>query len=112
MQKIDEAQMREMMEKGDTFLLDFWAPWCGYCRRLEPALKELETEYAGKVLFGSVNIEEEHTLSREARITVIPTLKFYSGGREIETLTGPESKAEIDAFLRKALGGHGDGARL
>lgn len=112
MQKIDEAKMREMMEKGETFLLDFWAPWCGYCRRLEPALKELEAEYAGRVLFGAVNIEEEHTLAREAQITVIPTLKLYGGGREIGTLTGPESKAKIDAFLRKAFGGCDDGACL
>lgn len=100
METINKAMLEQFRTRETPLLIDYWAPWCRHCLRLEPALVTLESEYKGIVMFGKVNIDEEPALSSEARITVIPTLKLYLDGEEAGMLTGPSSKAEIDAFLR------------
>lgn len=96
---------RELFEKtvkegGGDVLVEFWAPWCGSCRRLGPAFEQAAQE-AGGLTVGKVNIDEEAELARREKIEVIPTLVLYRNGQALAVLVAPDSKAQIQTFLRQ-----------
>jgi len=82
--------------------VDFWAPWCTYCRRINPALDKI-ADSREDVLIVKVNIDEEPELAQQERIEVIPTLVLYREGFDLGSIVAPESKARIDDFLREVL---------
>ena len=100
---INAKQYEEMILGEKPVLVDFWAPWCTYCRRIGPALDKI-ADSRNDVLIVKVNIDEEPELARQEQIEVIPTLVVYKGGYELGSVVAPESKARIDAFLEEALG--------
>ena len=84
-------------------LVDFWAPWCTYCRRIGPAYDKIAQQYAESLIIGKVNIDEEPTLAQQEQIEVIPTLVLYREGQAVASMGAPESKAMIDQFLEESL---------
>ena len=84
-------------------LVDFWAPWCTYCRRIGPAYDKIAQQYADSIIVGKVNIDEEPTLAQQEQIEVIPTLVLYRDGQAVASIVAPESKAMIDQFLEESL---------
>lgn len=85
-------------------LVEFWAPWCVYCRRIAPALDKVSEQYADTLTVGQVNIDEEPLLANREQIEVIPTLILYRGGEPLGSVVAPESKAAIEEFIQQALG--------
>ena len=100
---MNHKQFQEMMGSGSVVLVDYWAPWCGYCRRIGPAYDALAKEYEGKVLLAKINIDDEPDLARQEQIEVIPTLVLYRGGEALGSIVAPGSKAMIDEFIRNTL---------
>ena len=100
---INQEQFQKMMDDGGFILVDFWAPWCSYCRRINPAYDKIAAQYTEKMVVAKVNIDDEAQLAEKERIEVIPTLVLYRDGEAIGSIVAPESKAMIDAFLREAL---------
>ena len=80
-------------------LVDFWAPWCGYCRRLAPVVERLEKQWAGKLLVAKLDIDEAPALAERYGIDTIPTLLVFQGGKAGEPLVNPGSMAQIEAWL-------------
>jgi thioredoxin 1 len=84
-------------------LVDFWAPWCGWCRRLAPVLDKLASEYAGQVKFAKVNVDEQPGLADRYSIQGLPTLKFFRDGQPVEEIIGylpePILRGRIDRAL-------------
>ena len=99
---INAKQYEELVLGDKPVLVDFWAPWCTYCRRINPALDKI-ADSREDVLVVKVNIDEEPELARQEQIEVIPTLVVYKEGFELGSIVAPESKARIDDFLREAL---------
>ena len=99
---INAKQYEELVLGDKPVLVDFWAPWCTYCRRINPALDKI-ADSREDVLVVKVNIDEELELARQEQIEVIPTLVVYKEGFELGSIVAPESKARIDDFLREAL---------
>lgn len=94
-------QFNEMMKKDQFLLVDYWAPWCGYCRRIGPAYDKLAQEYGDQLTIAKINIDEEPLLAHQERIEVIPTLVLYRNGMAVDSIVAPESKARIESFLRE-----------
>lgn len=100
---INKEQFQQLTQGDQPVLVDFWAPWCGYCRRIGPAVEKIAEEYGQKLVVAKVNIDEEAQLAQEQQIEVIPTLVLYRNGEAISSIVAPESKAMIDQFIRQAL---------
>lgn len=92
------------MEGDKPVLVEFWAPWCVYCRRITPALKKVADQYRDSLAVGTVNIDDEPVLARQEQIEVIPTLVLYHKGQVLGSIVAPESKARIDEFIEESLG--------
>lgn len=93
----------EVLNSEKPVLVDFWAPWCGYCRRIGPAYEKIAETYGNDVIVARVNVDEEVTLAERERIEVLPTLVLYRNGEAVDSIVAPESKTKIDQFVREAL---------
>lgn len=82
-------------------LVDYWAPWCGPCRKLDPILKSIASEKNIKI--GKLNVDENKTFVTSKNISTIPTMLIYKDGKEVEHLTGLYSKEELIEILNKYL---------
>lgn len=101
---INHEQFQNLMESGKTVLVDFWAPWCSYCRRIGPAYDKIAQQYGDDLVVVKVNIDDEPQLAQKEMIEVIPTLVMYRGAEAIGSIVAPESKAMIDGFIQETLG--------
>ena len=104
MLKMNQKMFEEQVFAGSKpVLVEFWAPWCVYCRRIAPALQKV-AEQQEKLVVGQVNIDEEPVLANREHIEVIPTFVLYENGEALGSIVAPESKARIEEFIRETLG--------
>ena len=104
MQNMNAEAFRDALARSEKpVLVDFWAPWCTYCRRIAPAFDKIAQQYADSLIVGKVNIDEEPALAQQEQIEVIPTLVLYRDGQAIASIVAPESKAMIEQFLEESV---------
>ncbi len=102
-QNMNQQQYTQAVQGSKPVLVDFWAPWCGYCRRIAPALDKLAQQIGEEVTIAKVNIDDEPKLADQLGIEVIPTLILYRDGKALDSIVAPDSKAAIEEFIRKTL---------
>ena len=99
---MNEKLYHEAMESGKPVLIEYWAPWCFYCRRIAPAMKQL-ADRREDLLVAQVNIDDHPDLAGREQIEVIPTLVLYQGGEALGSIVAPESRSRIEEFLADHL---------
>ena len=100
---LNEKEFNDGIREGKVMLVGFWAPWCGYCRRIGPAYEKVADEQGSRLLVAKLNIDEAPLVAAAERIEVIPTLVLYQDGQAVASMVAPESKAAIDEFLKENL---------
>src|ERR1700733_5001173 len=90
-------------------IVDFWAPWCGPCKQLGPALEKAVNEAKGAVKLVKVNIDENQEIARQLRIQSIPTVYAFKNGQPVDGFQGAIPESQIRTFVQglSAAGGHG-----
>ena len=100
---INEQQLHELVESGEMILADFWAPWCGDCRRIEGAYDRIADDYAGHLKVVKLNVDELEGIRQREEIRRIPTIRLYKGGKALGQIVEPPAGADIEAFLSEHL---------
>lgn len=101
-----DQNVRQLIESGKPLVIDFWATWCGPCKKLAPVIDGLADEYdADKVLIGKYNVDEESNLATEFRIMSIPAILFFKDGKQVSDLrlVGYQSKETLKTNIDKLL---------
>ena len=112
---VSEADfMTEVVEMSQTVpvIVDFWAPWCGPCKTLGPALEAAVTRAKGAVKMAKVNVDENQMIAGQLRVQSIPTVYAFWQGQPVDGFQGAVPPSEIDAFVARAIeagGGAPDG---
>lgn len=96
----DDSFESKVLQANLPTLVDFWAPWCGPCRRIAPLLDSVAKEYAGKVNFVKINVSEHQETPSRYNVRGIPTLILFNNGEAVATHVGGDlSKASLSSFI-------------
>lgn len=91
----------DVLEAKTPVVVDFYADWCGPCRRLEPILESVAKEYDGKVAFYRINVDQAAELSAKYDISSIPAVKFFKNGKEAASFVGLKSADDIRKYVNE-----------
>ena len=90
-----------VLQSGTPVLVDFWADWCGPCKRLAPTIDALAAEYGGKVTIGKLNVDDNPNTAFKFQIRGIPAVLLFKGGHVVESVIGLAPKEEFKKVIDK-----------
>ena len=102
-QKITSENFEELIASGKPIVLDFWATWCGPCRRVGPIIEELANDYEGQVIVGKCDIEEDEDLPMRFGVRNIPTILFIKNGEVVDKQVGAAARPVVEEKLKSIL---------
>ena len=99
----DDTFQKEVLESTTPVLVDFWAEWCQPCQMVGPVVEELSDEYAGRVAFGKLNVDENITVPGNYGVMSIPSLIVFKDGKPFKTMVGVQGKDTLKKAIDEAL---------
>ena len=101
--QITDQNFEELAEQGKPMVVDFWATWCGPCKKIAPYIEELASNYEGQAVVGKVDIEENDDLVEKFGIRNIPTVIYIKNGEVVDKNVGAAAKAVYEDKLKAIL---------
>lgn len=101
--ELTDQNFSEYLAQGKPMLVDFWAVWCGPCKKMGPVVAALAEKYDGQVLVGKVDVDENPELATEYNIRSIPTLLYIKNGQKVDTTVGAIPQSEVEARIQALL---------
>jgi thioredoxin 1 len=101
--EVTDKTFDETIRNNQLVVVDCWAPWCGPCQMVAPIIEELARQYAGKVLFGKLNVDENSLVAMQYGIMGIPTLLFFKNGELIDRIVGAIPKQMLEQKIKRYL---------
>jgi thioredoxin 1 len=99
-QSLDESALdNELLQSKEPILVDFWAPWCGPCRAMSPAVEAAAEKLVGNAKVYKINVDDNPAISPRFNIRGIPTLILFKDGREANRLVGLSTREQIEALV-------------
>jgi thioredoxin 1 len=99
----DATFEQEVLHSDKPVLVDFTATWCGPCRMIAPIIDEMASEYAGKAVIGSMDVDENPEVSMNFGIRSVPTLMIFKGGKPVDMVIGAVGKQKLVEKLNAQL---------
>jgi thioredoxin 1 len=99
----DASFPSDVLQSDKLVLVDFWAEWCGPCRKVAPVLEEIANEMADRVTVVKLDIDANPETARAYRVMSVPTLTIFKGGQPVQSVAGAKPKAEIIRLIEAAL---------
>jgi thioredoxin 1 len=101
---LNDSNFAQAVQKYPLLVVDFWAPWCGPCRILSPTIEQLAKEFAGKIMFGKLNVDENPRVASAFRIQSIPTVAIFKSSQMVDGFVGVASKSQIESKVSQYMG--------
>lgn len=100
---LTDENFDEFVSNNRLAVVDFWAEWCAPCRMIAPIVKELAKDYAGRIAFGKLNVDENPMTAAKFGIMSIPTLIVFKDGQPVDMIVGAVPKRQIEVRLNRHL---------
>jgi thioredoxin 1 len=100
---ITDQSFQETIQQKGLVIIEFWAPWCTYCKQLEPILDELDLEFVGKVRIAKINVETDSEISTRLNVLSLPALFIYKDGTLVGNVTGFVPKKTLEEAIHSLI---------
>jgi thioredoxin 1 len=94
-----DSTFDQLVNSPTPVLVDFWAEWCGPCKRIGPTVDQLASEYAGRLVVAKMNVDENPSVPMRFGVRGIPTLMMFKGGEMIDTIVGAVDKVTLKKMV-------------
>ena len=102
---VDDATFGDEIEGSEGLaMVDFWAEWCGPCRMVAPVVKQLASEYEGKLKVGKLDVDANQQTAMRFNIRSIPSILFFKDGEHVDTVVGAVPKPMLERKIQEHLG--------
>lgn len=100
---INDENYEAVAAEGKPMMLDFWATWCGPCKKIGPDIEALAEQYEGQVIVGKVDVEESDELASKFKIRNVPTVLYIKNGEVVDKIVGATTKDKFEEKLKALL---------
>lgn len=100
---VTDASLKDVIRDYTTVVVDCWAAWCPPCRMIAPIIKELANDYAGKIVFGKLDVDENQRTAGEYGIMSIPTILVFKGGKLVDRIVGAMPRKALESRITQNI---------
>jgi len=101
--EVTDATFKGVIQNHPLVVVDCWAPWCGPCQMVAPVIEEMARDYAGRILFGKLNVDENMEVATQYQIMGIPTLLVFKDGKLVDRIVGAMPKQVLEPKIASYL---------
>jgi len=101
--EVTDKTFEQTIKNHSAVVVDFWGQWCPPCHMVAPIIEELAKDYAGKVVFGKLNVDESRATAVRYSITAVPTLLFFKNAKLVDQVLGAMPKQQLEEKIKKII---------